>query len=155
MALWGVFKPVSCCWSGAISLCFRANSEVFRRRAGGWAESELVHVWVVSSPQDMAQSPWTSLTSKYISHGEALLLSAHCVSRLQVRTRLCRVCLGCLSQPCLQLGLACRLGQPWDGFLAQGVHGSTLILKWNKLFWLVKETPILSAVGDHLTLNCC
>lgn len=26
----GSFKPVSCCWWGAISLCFRADSEVFR-----------------------------------------------------------------------------------------------------------------------------
>lgn len=35
-----------------------------QQEVGGWAECELVHIWVVSSPQDTAQSPWASLTSK-------------------------------------------------------------------------------------------
>lgn len=53
--------------------------------------------------------------------------AAFCSPRVQP-TSVCRVYSGCLSQPYLQLGLDCGLGQPWDGFLAEGAHGSTLIL---------------------------
>lgn len=35
-----------------------------QQERGGWAECELVHIWVVSSPQDTVQNPWASLTSK-------------------------------------------------------------------------------------------
>lgn len=148
MVLWGISSLwADCCWRGTFILWFGADFKVFQRpaRRKQVAECGLPCVWVVGGPWGTVQALQLSWTSKSQWRGTTAFCSPHLQVTGVNQAEWCTWAARLGSASGMTLSIGCGLGQPWDGFLVEGVHVSTLNLKcrwekhWSSLQWEISS----------------